>query len=236
MPQSLSEVDVDDDIVEFYVDSRKGGKIFLGTLLAASDRELLGQLGITRIANCQDVDRKICFPEDPEIVYLAFPIGHYFLVEDSLDASQGTAAFFKPMNDFVHDALREGRSVLLHDLGGAQRCGAASMALLILLEDNTAAQAQQVIEALRHQCTLELTGLKDLLNALQICRPLLAKQAEERKHMRTMFEFPLPRVVPISSLMAGLEVLGPKQRYMKVASTVELRNSAVGSGSRLTTE
>lgn len=103
-------------------------RIYVGNGVAAKSLELLQGHDITHVVNCTD-----SIPNHHEkqsgtpITYLRFDIVCHHLVP----TDKATMSFVQPMLDFISDALKRGKNVMVHCLAGAHRAGTTGIICLM---------------------------------------------------------------------------------------------------------
>ena len=155
-------------LTEIWRGASSSGKVYVGSLAAASDHKTLKRLGITHVVNCMN---RPGLNVQPDITYLNFPVEHW---DHHVDASTAKlvrswrgltdqrrlkartpasmaaiGAFFASPFDFVRTAVEAGGNVLIHCFAGAHRAGTTGVAWLMHAERLSAADALRVAQRCR---------------------------------------------------------------------------------------
>lgn len=151
--------------------SESSGAVFVGSLAAARDVNLLQQAGITHVVNC------MCQPtrmKHPGLQYYHFPVEQWKSVllpnarvdiesrmslngltprdfQDVLSSANSTAVLelCRPAVQFIQEAADTGGRVLIHCFAGAHRAGTTVVAFLMHVERLGAETATTVAQRMR---------------------------------------------------------------------------------------
>lgn len=141
--------------------------IWLGNLESACDREAMKLHGIGRIVTAV-YDINPIFPDDPGLMYLKVP------VIDKPDAD--IAKHFNRAIEFMDDAVKNGKGVLVHCVFGVSRSSTLICAYLIAKKGLTVQQAIAAVKDKRPQADPN----KGFLLQLQVLWEQLRKKEEEK--------------------------------------------------------
>lgn len=141
--------------------------IWLGNLESACDRKAMETYGISRVVTAV-YDINPIFPDDPGLMYLKVP------VIDKPDAD--IAKHFNRAIEFMEDAVKNGKGILVHCVYGVSRSSTLICAYLIAKKRFTVQQAISLVKEKRPQAEPN----KGFLLQLQILWDQLRKKEEEK--------------------------------------------------------
>ena len=141
--------------------------IWLGNLESACDRKAMETYDIGRVVTAV-YDINPIFPDDPGLMYLKVP------VIDKPDAD--IAKHFNRAIEFMEDAVKNGKGVLVHCVYGVSRSSTLICAYLIAKKRLTVQQAIALVKEKRPQAEPN----KGFLIQLQVLWEQLRKKEEEK--------------------------------------------------------
>lgn len=128
--QQASKRDRFNNLDSIWKHTTGGGTVYVGNLVAASNKRALKERNICAIVNCQGVESENYFEDDELMDYHRFPVSHLAIAASSTQSLMDGG--FQQAFDFIDSHIREGRSVLIHCLAGAHRAGTVGVAWLMI--------------------------------------------------------------------------------------------------------
>ncbi|KAM9817009.1 LOW QUALITY PROTEIN: dual specificity phosphatase 29-like [Neosynchiropus ocellatus] len=136
--------------------------LYIGDATTAQNKRLLEDLGVTHVVNAADGAQHIStgpqFYQDTSIEYHG--------VEASDSRNFDLRPFFTSTADFIHDALKENGTVLVHCARGISRSATLVLAFLMIKEHLTLLEA--VLTVREHRNVLPNAGFLEQLQELDV--------------------------------------------------------------------
>jgi protein-tyrosine phosphatase len=129
-------------------------------------------LGVTHIVNATSEVRNY-FEKEPGFFYLNTPC----MDTDAADLSP----FFDSAVTFIHDARKEGHSVLVHCQQGVSRSAAIVLAYLVKAEGRTLNEAYTLLRNKRSTCKVRPNFLKQLVTWEMGLKPQKSGSSDEKR-------------------------------------------------------
>ena len=109
IPQPSRKVSHYNPLDPIWKDDKTGGVVYVGNHIAASDEAVLKAAGVTHVVNCTD-NMEMFMEGRPGFSTMRFDVATGGVCRACSEEGRRCRIFFKPMYDFVEEALEQGRA------------------------------------------------------------------------------------------------------------------------------
>lgn len=184
-----------------YKHPTSGACLYIGGQGPASNLQVLEELQIFNIINCQGRTGDLYFKKDKRFKYLRYGISEDLQIS-KLRTPKDVYDFLAPCHDFIDQSLASGQNIMVHCLAGAHRAGTAGVSYMMRAGKMPYVDAVTVAKQLR-PCVDPMGHLEELLLKLEWAQAMTAARQLEAsgqscqsltmtvdyKHNRVDFEF-----------------------------------------------